>query len=127
MGKVSVARDEPLGREVALKEILDSAGSSPDILRRFLEEAAITARLEHPGVVPIYALGTNRHGRPFYVMRLVRGRPLKGAIEAYHSEPTPAGLRELLRRFGGGRRRWPARKWRPGAGVITLKERETEG
>ncbi len=99
MGRVSVARDEPLKREVALKELLDSVADDPVSRHRFTEEAEITGQLEHPGVVPVYALGVDRRGRPFYAMRLVRGHTLRTAIEQYHQRRTPLGLRALLRRF----------------------------
>lgn len=99
MGRVSVARDEPLQREVALKELLDSVADDPLSRRRFVEEAEITGQLEHPGIVPVYALGMDSQGRPFYAMRLVRGKTLKAAIDDYHQHPTAAGLRALLRRF----------------------------
>jgi len=99
MGKVSVARDEPLKREVALKELLDSTAESAGSRERFVEEAEITAKLEHPGVVPVYALGMDRQGRPFYTMRLVRGKNLEEAIARYHESRDPGGLRDLVRRF----------------------------
>ena len=99
MGKISIARDEPLKRDVALKELLEAASTDELCRRRFVDEAEITGQLEHPGVVPVHALGTDRQGRPFYVMRLVRGGTLKEAIDEYQRSPTVAGLRALLRRF----------------------------
>src|SRR5262249_39977108 len=68
LGQVSVARDEELNREVALKEIKDRYADDAECRARFLREAAITGQLEHPGVVPVYALGTYGDGRPFYAM-----------------------------------------------------------
>ena len=84
---------------MALKEILDSAASNPTCLQRFVEEAEITGQLEHPGVVPIHALGTDRDGLPYYAMRFVRGKTLEEAIKEYHRSPAPQQLRSLLRRF----------------------------
>jgi hypothetical protein len=98
LGQVSLARDEELNREVALKEILANQ-DSPVSRQRFLAEARITGQLEHPGVVPVYALGRGADGRPYYAMRFVRGRTLSEAVGAYHRQPTPLALRELLRRF----------------------------
>jgi tetratricopeptide (TPR) repeat protein len=98
LGQVSLARDEDLHREVALKEVRpdrDSAASR----HRFLTEAEITGQLEHPGIVPVYALGRNERGRPYYAMRFVRGRTLADAIAAYHAAPTVLAFRDLLRRF----------------------------
>ncbi len=74
MGRVVEALDTQLGRTVALKEVLPSVGDAN--VRRFLREVQITARLEHPSIVPLYDAGTGPDGRPFYVMRRVTGRPL---------------------------------------------------
>ena len=107
LGEVSVAYDQELCREVALKEIQLQFASHADSRERFVREAEITGALEHPGVVPVYGLGTYDDGRPFYAMRFVRGNSLKEAITAFHSAETPAvsqrqqtlGLRQLLGRF----------------------------
>ncbi len=106
LGEVSVARDEELGREVALKEIQERHAGQPESRARFLLEARITGRLEHPGIVPVYGLGTYADGRPFYAMRFIQGGSLKEAIEHFHRERAtlPAGertlrLRHLLGRF----------------------------
>jgi hypothetical protein len=74
MGRVVEAFDLQLGRTVALKEVLPRGG--PGIARRFLREVQLTARLEHPSIIPLYDSGTTVDGRPFYVMRRVTGRPL---------------------------------------------------
>jgi serine/threonine protein kinase len=87
LGRVYVARDEELGREVALKEIKPSRSDDPDSRSRFTREAEITGCLEHPGIVPVYGLGTYPDGRPFYAMRLIRGDSLKEAIERFHERP----------------------------------------
>jgi eukaryotic-like serine/threonine-protein kinase len=107
LGAVFVALDGELNREVALKQILDHHADDPGIRQRFLVEAEITGGLEHPGIVPVYGLGTYDGGRPYYAMRFVRGDSLKEAIERFH-QPGQAGadpgarsleLRKLLRRF----------------------------
>src|SRR5262249_40304286 len=75
--------------------------------RRFLIEAEITGGLEHPGVVPVYGLGTYKGGRPYYAMRFIKGDSLNEAIERFHADADltrDAGrrsldLRQLLRRF----------------------------
>src|SRR5689334_25442753 len=74
MGRVVEAFDVQLGRTVALKEVLPRGGSA-NIARRFAREVQLTARLEHPSIVPVYDSGTTVDGRPFYVMRRVSGRP----------------------------------------------------
>ena len=85
LGKVSVARDEELSREVALKEIKARHADNPDSRARFLLEAEITGGLEHPGIVPVYGLGQYADGRPFYAMRFIRGDSLQEAIDRYHA------------------------------------------
>ena len=79
-----MARDSELNREVALKQIQVQHADDPASRARFLVEAEVTGRLEHPGIVPVYGLGTNDQGRPFYAMRFVRGQSLKEAIDGYH-------------------------------------------
>ena len=78
MGRVLSARDSRLGREIAIKELLTL---SRQARQRFEREIAITARLEHPSILPLYDAGRWRSGEPFYVMRLVGGRPLSEEID----------------------------------------------
>ncbi|MDB5351733.1 MAG: hypothetical protein JWN86_2980 [Planctomycetota bacterium] len=106
MGVVSVALDTELDRSIALKEIRETAADDRDYRARFLAEAEITGKLEHPGIIPIYGLGTYADGRPFYAMRLIRGDKtgtLMEAIERFYRDPNPAGrvveFRGLLGRF----------------------------
>jgi serine/threonine protein kinase len=104
LGRVYLAHDEELGRDVALKEIRPDKVASADLRDRFILEAEINGGLEHPGIVPIYSLGNYDDGRPFYAMRFVDGDSLKEAIESYHKEfprPDPAAVefRKLLGRF----------------------------
>ena len=80
LGEVYVARDEEVHREVALKQIKAEHADDPQGRARFLLEAEITGGLEHPGIVPVYGLGTYDDGRPFYAMRFIRGDSLKDAI-----------------------------------------------
>src|SRR5262245_3003157 len=77
LGRVSRAHDRGLGREVAIKQLL-SPGRVSEV--RFLREALITARLEHPGIVPVHEAGRWRDGSPFYAMKLVSGRSLRELI-----------------------------------------------
>src|SRR5262249_28558598 len=107
LGAVFGALDEELPREVALKEILDKHADDPASRRRFLMEAEITGGLEHPGIVPVYGLGTYAGGRPYYAMRFIKGDSLKEAIEHFHGDDALQNhpgrrsleLRKLLRRF----------------------------
>ena len=64
LGEVHVALDEELPRQVALKRIQRPRAADPESRRRFVQEAAITARLEHPGIVPVYGLVRDDSGRP---------------------------------------------------------------
>jgi serine/threonine protein kinase/tetratricopeptide (TPR) repeat protein len=84
LGEVYVARDVEVHREVALKQIKPELAADVQGRARFLLEAEITGRLEHPGIVPVYGLGTHGDGRPFYVMRFIRGESFKEAIDTFH-------------------------------------------
>ena len=81
LGEVFVALDSELHREVALKQILEKHADDPVSRQRFVLEAEITGGLEHPGIVPVYGLGTYGSGRPYYAMRFIKGDSLKEAIE----------------------------------------------
>ena len=98
LGAVFVALDTELHREVALKQILDHHADDPTSRSRFVAEAEITGGLEHPGIVPVYGLGTYGDGRPYYAMRFIKGGSLKEAIDAFHADST---LKQ-----DPGRRRW---------------------
>jgi tetratricopeptide (TPR) repeat protein/tRNA A-37 threonylcarbamoyl transferase component Bud32 len=107
LGEVFVAYDEELHREVALKEIQPRYADYADSRARFLLEAEVTGRLEHPGVVPVYGLGSHPDGRPFYAMRFIKGDTLKDAVDRFHRAEVRGrdpgeralALRELLGRF----------------------------
>src|SRR5947209_7127570 len=108
LGEVFVAEDAELGRQVALKEIQGRHAGDAVSRARFVLEAEITGSLEHPGVVPVYGLGTYPDGRPYYAMRFIQGESMQEAIQRFHradEEPRrDAGerrlaLRELLGRF----------------------------
>src|SRR5262249_61027054 len=73
LGEVFVAHDGELNRQVALKEIHGRFADDPEKRERFLQEAELTGRLEHPGIVPVYGLGRYADGRPYYAMRLIPG------------------------------------------------------
>ena len=85
LGEVFVAEDGELRREVALKEIQVDYADNQESRGRFLLEAEITGGLEHPGIVPVYGLGTYADGRPFYAMRFIRGDSLQAAIKRFHA------------------------------------------
>jgi tetratricopeptide (TPR) repeat protein len=87
MGKITRAFDRRLGRTVALKEVLSS-----ELRARFEREAMITARLQHPAIVPIYEAGTWPDGTAFYTMRLVPGETLGDALVRRDTLPARLAL-----------------------------------
>ncbi len=108
IGRVSVALDCELHRQVAVKELQERFADDPQLRQRFMLEVQVTGRLEHPGVVPVYSLGRDGRGRPFYAMRFIEGEDLDRAIESFHDADSIPGrdpgtralaLRQLLRRF----------------------------
>lgn len=101
MGSVFRAWDEEVGRDVAIKRIRDPHADNPGLRARFLLEAEVTGRLQHPGVAPLFGLGTDPEtGRPFYAMRFVEGETLEEAITRFHGPdgPTKAAERNLAQR-----------------------------
>jgi WD40 repeat protein/serine/threonine protein kinase/tetratricopeptide (TPR) repeat protein len=107
LGEVFLAHDRELRREVALKEIQERHADHQENRARFVLEAEITGGLEHPGIVPVYGLGTYDDGRPYYAMRFIKGDSLREAIDQFHAEDGPRrdpgeralALRKLLQRF----------------------------
>jgi serine/threonine protein kinase len=119
LGEVYLALDCRLGREIALKAIQVRHAAAATGRGWFLQEAKVTGRLEHPGIVPVYGLGHLGDGRPCYAMRFIRGQTLTEAIRRLHQagascqDATPGGkpagrawhpdrmleLRKLLARF----------------------------
>jgi len=105
MGSVWRAHDSHIGRDVALKELLVEVQPGSPVAVRFLREARITGQLEHPGIVPVYELDEDPEtGRPFYIMRFVRGRTLTEVVREFHAArkagaDDPLGLVALLTAF----------------------------
>ena len=104
LGRVWLARDNDMSREVALKEIrLEKSSESQQSVRRLIKEAQITGQLQHPNIVPVYEL--HRGHRPFYTMKLVKGETLAKAIQRFHNpnQNTPQqaliSLPQLLNNF----------------------------
>jgi serine/threonine-protein kinase len=107
LGEVYVAEDAELHREVALKRMQARSAQDPASRRRFLLEAEITGRLEHPGIVPVYGLVQDDNGQPSYAMRFIQGETLQQAIRRFHEAEQPGrspderrlALRQLLGRL----------------------------
>jgi tetratricopeptide (TPR) repeat protein len=90
MGAVLRGRDVDLGRDLAIKVLLEKHTHRPEVARRFIEEAQIGGQLQHPGVVPVYDIG--RFGdRPFFTMKLVKGQTLAHQLaeRADHTQDRP--------------------------------------
>jgi serine/threonine-protein kinase len=84
MGAVIKARDIDLGRDLAVKVILEEHRDLPEMVRRFVEEAQIGGQLQHPGIVPVYELGRFHDGRLYIAMKLIRGRTLAALLLDRH-------------------------------------------
>jgi len=84
MGAILRVFDENLRRELAMKVILDKGSDLPRealTLGRFLEEAQVTAQLDHPGIVPVHELGVDATGKVYFTMKLVQGEDLSAVFE----------------------------------------------
>src|ERR1041385_7341706 len=93
LGAVIAAQDRRIGREVAFKR-MRNANAGNDALARFLREARIQARLDHPAIVPVYELGKDDQGRPFFTMKRLSGKTLTA-----HLADKDASRQRLLRAF----------------------------
>ena len=93
MGIVLRARDQGLGRDIAFKTLRRRYLEDPELVRRFIREARICARLEHPGIVPVHDIGLRSDGRPYFTMKLVEGRTLDQILREPLSKPEDATQR----------------------------------
>ncbi len=93
MGEVVAARDADLGREVAIKRLKGSPSDAA--IARFLREAKIQARLDHPAIAPVHEVGTDANGKPFFTMKRLRGTTLSGVFKGKRATTQ----QELLRTF----------------------------
>ncbi len=80
MGLVLKGRDVDLGRDLAIKVLLDRHKDNPEHIERFVEEAQIGGQLQHPGIAPVYELGQFADERPFFTMKLVKGETLAAIL-----------------------------------------------
>ncbi|MEM6468390.1 MAG: tetratricopeptide repeat protein [Planctomycetota bacterium] len=85
MGAVLKGRDIDLGRNLAVKVLLDAHKDNPLAVQRFIEEAQIGGQLQHPGVAPVYELGQFEDRRPFFTMKLVKGDTLALMLASRYS------------------------------------------
>jgi formylglycine-generating enzyme required for sulfatase activity/tRNA A-37 threonylcarbamoyl transferase component Bud32 len=89
VGHVTAVRDRVIRRTVALKTLKQSFARDPIVAARFVEEARITAQLEHPNIVPVYDLGATPDGEPFYTMRVVNRRSLRDVLRDHDRSAWP--------------------------------------
>ncbi len=94
MGAVLKGRDSDLGRDLAVKILLESHRDKPEMIRRFIEEAQIAGQLQHPGIVPIYELGAFGDRRPYFAMKLVKGHTLAEILGERGRVSAPSPPRE---------------------------------
>ncbi|MEM8885028.1 MAG: serine/threonine-protein kinase [Planctomycetota bacterium] len=97
LGLVWASRDLHLDREVAVKTIAKDGWRDPLLRRRFTREARITGQLQHPGIVPVHELVFSDDGRPYLVMKQVRGETLASILQA--TDDLAAARPRLLRIF----------------------------
>ncbi|MEO8699336.1 MAG: serine/threonine-protein kinase [Kofleriaceae bacterium] len=98
MGEVMLAYDEQIGREVAVKRLRSDRKASQEELSRFVREALVQGRLEHPAVVPVHDLAYDGHGQPFFVMKRLAGTDLHELLKAKIADAA-THRRRLLRAF----------------------------
>jgi serine/threonine protein kinase/formylglycine-generating enzyme required for sulfatase activity len=88
MGVVWRVRDHALMRELAMKVLARTPSDESErsvLLARFLEEARLSGRLDHPGIVPVHELGIDEEGKLYFTMKLVEGRTLRELLEELHA------------------------------------------
>ncbi len=105
MGQVRLVDDRHIGREVAVKTLHTDVAASEHGMQRFLREARVQGQLEHPSIVPVYDLGEDVEGQPFFTMRRLQGTTLKEVLERAADGATddaprsPWSRRKLLTAF----------------------------
>ena len=96
MGEVMVAHDEQIGRDVAIKRMRAAVPTERQI-QRFLREASVQGRLEHPAIVPVHEIGRDDDGLPFFAMKRLAGNSLAKIIGVDDRVAFP--LQRVLRAF----------------------------
>jgi eukaryotic-like serine/threonine-protein kinase len=95
MGEVLSAYDQHIGREVAVKRMRSELASG-DALSRFIREARVQGRLDHPAVVPVHDLAVDAAGRPFFVMKRLAGTTMTDVLSSAACAPDPIAIRRRL-------------------------------
>ena len=99
MGAILEAQDCKIGRTIAVKLMLSELNVDEDQKQRFINEAAVLGRLEHPNIVPIHDLGRTSAGDLYYTMKLVKGRTLKDILHAIRDGDAEAAAHYTLDRL----------------------------
>lgn len=94
MGEIQLVRDFRVGRDVAMKVVHDKYLDTEAVLQRFVREARVQGRLEHPSLVPVYDLGLQPDGQLYFVMKRIRGWTLQEVVRSLR-----AGSREMSERY----------------------------
>jgi eukaryotic-like serine/threonine-protein kinase len=92
MGAILKARDADLGRDIAVKVLLEEHKGKPELIQRFVAEAQINGQLQHPGITPVYELGVFSDQRPYFTMKLLKGKTL-AALLAARTDPVTDGAK----------------------------------
>jgi len=87
MGKVVRVHDETFQRPLALKVLIGLDPAEPSLVERFLREARLTAQLQHPGIPPVQEMGRLPDGRPYFIMKLIKGHSLAALLR---ERPSPS-------------------------------------
>src|SRR5262245_24046955 len=98
MGEVLAAHDTLMGREVAIKRLLDDR-PSVEVAARFTREAQVQGRLDHPSIPPVYELGRDGQQRPYIVMKRLSGTTLAEILSQAEAGTAPYEREKLLRAF----------------------------
>jgi serine/threonine protein kinase len=80
MGVVRLGHDAQIGRDVAIKSLRADRAARPDLRARFLREARVQGRLEHPSIVPVYEIGKDPDGTPYFAMKRIVGETLEDIL-----------------------------------------------
>ena len=99
MGAILEANDRKLGRTIAAKVMLSTGVTNTDDQKRFVQEAAVLGKLEHPNIVPIHDLGRDSESQLYYTMKMVQGRTLQDIIDDLQAEEPEALAQYTLERL----------------------------
>ena len=99
MGEVALCVERNTRRQVAMKRILAAASQDATRRARFVEEAQVTAQLQHPNIVPVYELDRDPQGTIYFTMKPVRGRSLREILKAMKAGEKDMAEGDLLGAF----------------------------